>query len=72
MDCHVATLFRQRLIPSADHTYRFRTRQTRSGFNIIGYTGPAQTVEAGGAVSVESQLYAGPKNQKVLADLSLI
>ena len=57
-------------IPSADHTYRFRTRQTRSGFNIIGYTGPAQTVEAGGSVSVEAQLYAGPKNQKVLADLS--
>lgn len=57
-------------IPSADHTYRFRTRQTRSGFNIVGYTGPAQTVEAGSSVSVESLLYAGPKNQKVLADLS--
>ena len=57
-------------IPASDQTYRFRTRQTRSGYNIIGYTGPAQTVGAGGSVSIENQLYAGPKNQKVLADLS--
>jgi YidC/Oxa1 family membrane protein insertase len=57
-------------IPAPDQTYRFRTRQTRSGYNIIGYTGPAQTVGAGGSVSIENLLYAGPKNQKVLADLS--
>ena len=57
-------------IPAPDQTYRFRTRQTRSGHNIIGYTGPAQTVGAGGSVSIENLLYAGPKNQKVLADLS--
>jgi YidC/Oxa1 family membrane protein insertase len=57
-------------IPASDQTYRFRTRQTRSGYNIIGYTGPAQTVGAGGSVSIENLLYAGPKNQKVLADLS--
>ena len=57
-------------IPASDQTYRFRTRQTRSGYNSIGYTGPAQTVGAGGSVSIENLLYAGPKNQKVLADLS--
>lgn len=56
-------------IPDSDNTYRFRTRQTRSGDNIIGYTGPAMTIAPGETVSISNQLYVGPKNQKVLADL---
>ena len=31
-------------VPNPDNTYRFRTRQTRSGDNIIGYTGPAMVI----------------------------
>ena len=31
-------------VPDPDNTYRFRTRQTRSGDNIIGYTGPAMMI----------------------------
>jgi YidC/Oxa1 family membrane protein insertase len=56
-------------IPDSDNTYRFRTRQTRSGDNIIGYTGPAMTIAPGETISISNQLYVGPKNQKVLADL---
>ncbi|MCH1611267.1 MAG: membrane protein insertase YidC [Luminiphilus sp.] len=57
-------------IPEPDKTYRFRTRQTQSGFNIIGYTGPALTVSAGNTARVTNQLYVGPKNQKRLAELA--
>ena len=55
-------------IPDSDNTYRFRTRQTRSGDNIIGYTGPAMTIAPGETISISNQLYVGPKNQKVLAE----
>ena len=53
-----------------DNTYRFRTRQTRSGDNIIGYTGPALVVAPGDTATITNQLYVGPKNQSVLADLA--
>ena len=57
-------------VPDPNSTYRFRTRQTQSGDNIIGYTGPALAVAPGETVVVSNQLYVGPKNQSVLADLS--
>ena len=57
-------------VPDADNTYRFRTRQTRSGDNIIGYTGPALVVAPGDTATITNQLYVGPKNQSVLADLA--
>ena len=57
-------------VPDPNSTYRFRTRQTQSGDNIIGYTGPALAVAPGETVVVSNQLYIGPKNQSVLADLS--
>ncbi len=57
-------------IPDADNTYRFRTRQTRSGDNIIGYTGPAMVIAPGETANISNQLYVGPKNQSVLADLA--
>jgi YidC/Oxa1 family membrane protein insertase len=57
-------------VPEPDKTYRFRTRQTQSGFNIIGYTGPALSVSAGDTARVTNQLYVGPKNQKKLAELA--
>ena len=57
-------------VPDPDNTYRFRTRQTQSGDNIIGYTGPAMVIASGETASISNQLYVGPKNQSVLADLA--
>ena len=57
-------------VPAPDQNYRFRTRQTQSGFNIIGYTGPSLSVAAGDTARVTNQLYVGPKNQKRLAELA--
>ena len=57
-------------VPAPDNTYRFRTRQTRSGDNIIGYTGPAMMISPGDTATIKNQLYVGPKNQPVLADLA--
>ena len=57
-------------VPDPDNTYRFRTRQTRSGDNIIGYTGPAMMISPGDTATIRNQLYVGPKNQPVLADLA--
>ena len=57
-------------IPEVDKTYRFRTRQTRSGDNIIGYTGPAMVIAPGETANISNQLYVGPKDQSVLADLA--
>ena len=57
-------------VPDPNNTYRFRTRQTRSGDNIIGYTGPAMMISPGDTATIRNQLYVGPKNQPVLADLA--
>ena len=57
-------------VPDPDNTYRFRTRQTRSGDNIIGYTGPAIMISPGDTATIRNQLYVGPKNQPVLAVLA--
>ena len=57
-------------VPDPDQTYRYRTRQTQSGFNIIGYTGPAVSLAPNETVSITNRLYAGPKNQTVLAELA--
>ena len=57
-------------VPNPDQTYRYRTRQTQAGFNIIGYTGPAISVAPSETLSVTNRLYTGPKNQSVLSDLA--
>ena len=57
-------------VPDPDRTYRYRTRQTQAGFNIIGYTGPAISVAPSETLSVTNRLYTGPKNQSVLSDLA--
>ena len=57
-------------VPDPDQTYRYRTRQTQAGFNIIGYTGPAISVAPNETLSVTNRLYTGPKNQSVLSDLA--
>ena len=50
-------------VPEPDQTYRYRTRQTQSGFNIIGYTGPAVSLAPNETVSITNRLYAGPKTK---------
>ena len=57
-------------VPDPDQTYRYRTRQTQAGFNIIGYTGPAISVAPNETLSVTNRLYTGPKHQSVLSDLA--
>ena len=57
-------------VPDADETHRFRTRHTKNGFNIIGYTGPALSLAPGESSTVTNTLYVGPKNQAVLSDLA--
>ena len=57
-------------VPDPDQAYRYRTRQTQAGFNIIGYTGPAISVAPSETLSVTNRLYTGPKNQSVLSDLA--
>lgn len=57
-------------VPDPNQTYRYRTRQTQAGFNIIGYTGPAIWVAPSETLSVTNRLYTGPKNQSVLSDLA--
>ena len=57
-------------VPEPDSTYRFRTRQTQAGDNIIGYTGPAVAIAPGETAVISNRLYVGPKNQAVLADLA--
>lgn len=57
-------------VPSNAATYRYSTRQTRAGFNIIGYTGPAISLAPAETARIVNQLYIGPKNQRVLGDLA--
>lgn len=57
-------------IPSADQQHRFSTTVTRSGANIIRYTGPRFKVAPGAQHTVSTQFYAGPKDQYVLRDIS--
>jgi YidC/Oxa1 family membrane protein insertase len=37
---------------------------------IIGYTGESVVINSGDSTSISSQLYMGPKNQAVLAELA--
>lgn len=57
-------------IPTADQQYRYSTTVTRSGANIIRYTGPRFKVAPGAQHTVSSQFYAGPKDQYALRDIS--
>lgn len=57
-------------VPDDTATYRYSTRQTRAGFNIVGYTGPALSLAPAETARVVNQLYIGPKNQRVLGDLA--
>jgi YidC/Oxa1 family membrane protein insertase len=57
-------------VPDNTATYRYSTRQTRAGFNIVGYTGPTLSIAPTETTRVINRLYVGPKNQRVLGDLA--
>ncbi len=57
-------------IPSKDNANSVQTRKDSQGNYIIGFTGPAVTVAPGAKTEVSATLYAGPKSQAVLKELS--
>lgn len=57
-------------IPAAEQQYRYSTTVTRSGFNIVRYTGPRIKVAPGTQQTVDSKFYVGPKDQYTLRDIS--
>jgi len=57
-------------IPPADQTNQVQTRKDGQGNYIIGFTGPAISVAAGTQGETGATLYAGPKSQDKLEELS--
>lgn len=57
-------------IPNHSDNNAVQTRKDSQGNYIIGYTGPALNVPAGGKVETSAMLYAGPKIQSKLKELS--
>ncbi len=57
-------------IPQAGDTNQVQTRKDSQGNYIIGFTGPAVTVPAGAQGETGATLYAGPKSQDKLEELS--
>ena len=57
-------------IPPADQTNQVQTRKDSQGNYIIGFTGPAVSVAPGSQGETSATLYAGPKSQDQLEQLS--
>ncbi len=57
-------------IPAKSDNNVVQTRKDSQGNYIIGYTGPAISVPTGGQVETSAMLYAGPKIQSKLKELS--
>ena len=57
-------------IPAPDQTNLVQTRKDSQGNYIIGFTGPAVTVAPGSQGEIAATLYAGPKDQDRLEELS--
>lgn len=57
-------------IPQASDTNLVQTRKDSQGNYIIGFTGPAVSVAAGAQGETGATLYAGPKSQEQLEELS--
>ena len=57
-------------IPNKNDSNAVQTRKDSQGNYIIGFTGPAVTVAPGTKGEVSATLYAGPKSQAVLKELS--
>lgn len=57
-------------IPQKGDNNVVQTRKDNQGNYIIGFTGPTLTVEPGKTAEISATLYAGPKSQGVLKELS--
>ncbi len=57
-------------VPDAEQLNSYNMRTTRSGFNIIGFTTPALTVDPGKSGAIGASFYAGPKDQYRLKEIS--
>jgi len=57
-------------IPAAEQTNLVQTRKDSQGNYIIGFTGPAVSVAPGNQGETHATLYAGPKSQDQLEELS--
>ena len=57
-------------IPAPDQTNLVQTRKDSQGNYIIGFTGPAVSVAPGSQGETHATLYAGPKSQDQLEELS--
>ena len=57
-------------IPQKGDNNVVQTRKDNQGNYIIGFTGPTLTVEPGKTAETSATLYAGPKSQAVLKELS--
>jgi YidC/Oxa1 family membrane protein insertase len=57
-------------IPSQDSTDVMQTRKDSQGNYIVGFTGPALNIPAGANAETSATLYAGPKIQQTLKELS--
>ena len=57
-------------IPQKGDSNVVQTRKDSQGNYIIGFTGPTLTVEPGKTAETSATLYAGPKSQGVLKELS--
>ena len=58
------------IIPSAEPTAHYYSSVIDDNRYLIGYHLPQNTVEPGASLSLESQLYIGPKLQKTLAQVA--
>ncbi|QAX82319.1 membrane protein insertase YidC [Candidatus Pseudomonas adelgestsugas] len=57
-------------IPNQGEINLIQARKDSQGNYIIGFTGPALTVAPGAKIETSATLYAGPKNQATLKELS--
>jgi YidC/Oxa1 family membrane protein insertase len=57
-------------IPNKNDSNVVQTRKDSQGNYIIGFTGPVLTVATGATAQTSATLYAGPKSQAVLKELS--
>ncbi len=57
-------------IPDASQTNTYAMLSSRDDANIVRFTGPQVTVPAGSSGEISAQLYAGPKDQYRLEEIS--
>ncbi len=57
-------------IPAQNQSHQYYTNESRDGYNFIGFYDDAVVVKPGETASIESILYAGPKDQDHLKTLA--